>query len=258
MKTLVLMSISFLLYGTALAQSPLQQDVDFIRQTIASNHPGLGFSADVAQVEHALTALAADTTAAPTQDRAWQRLSTLNPLFADAHLFIGYPDWRAETAAHLQAGGGLFPLELEIADKQLIVRAALGGATTTLAGARITAINGVPADSVRLALLQRTHGDTPRFRTNLLSQRWWFYYWKMYGAPPRYRLDLAQGGRRWQAIIAAGTQMPAILQAERDPFNFEIKSDGSARLKAGSFDHQFKERFLALTRTAFEQMRAQH
>ncbi|MRW91772.1 hypothetical protein GJ699_17395 [Duganella sp. FT80W] len=259
MKTRSLILILSLLCNLAQAQTPLQQDADFIRQTIREQHPNLGFSADAAAVERALTTIAADAPASLSRDESWQRLAVLNGLFADAHLFIGSPDWRADTAAHLKSGGGLFPFEVEIdGDGQLVIRAALGDATTELAGARIVAINGVAAGAACAQLLLRTHGDTPRFRSHLLAQRWWLYHWKMYGAASRYQLDLAREDRAWQVTVAASTQTPAILLAERDPFGFELRPDGSALLKVDSFDHEFKERFMALTHAAFTQMNERH
>lgn len=258
MKTrlLMLMLMSSLLCVTALA-GPLQEDVAFIRQTIASEHPDIRFSADPQVLDAALTTLAA-TTDTLSRDAAWRRLSTLNPLFADAHLFVGYADWRGDTVAHLQAGGGLFPLEVEIdAEGKLRISAAPGGATSELAGARITAINGIPADAATAEVLQRAHGDTPVFRAHLASQRWWLYHWKLYGAMAHYQLELERAGRRWQVTLSASTQTPAILRANDAPFHFEIRPDGAATLKAGSFDHTLTERFLALTKTAFEQLRQQ-
>lgn len=257
MKTTLLMLMLLLLPFAVLA-GPLQDDVAFVRQTISVQHPDLAFSADPQTLSTALDAIAAAAPAQVTRDEAWRRLSTVNPLFADAHLFIAYDDWRGYTAAHLQAGGGLFPLEVEIdGDSQLRVRAALGGGVSDLAGARIMAINGVSAETAIAAALQRAHGDTPLFRANLASQRWWLYHLKLYGAAQRYRLDLARDGRQWQVTLPASTQAPAILRTDHAPFSFEIRPDGTAILKVSSFDHALKERLLALTQAAFEQLRQQ-
>lgn len=86
----------------------LRADVAFIRATIARVHPDPGFSVDPDELAHALDAITANTPAEMTQDAAWRRLSLLNPVLADGHLFLGYADWRAEGAAHLAASGGFF------------------------------------------------------------------------------------------------------------------------------------------------------
>jgi hypothetical protein len=237
----------------------LREDIAFIRQAVAHGHPGLGFSTNPDAVNRALDAIATDARTDVTRDEAWRRLSTLNPLFADGHLFVGYPDWRADGAAHLAFGGAVFPFEVDIDGKgKLFIRAALGDGPTKLAGARILAINGVPAGLATAALLKRAHGDTLLFRSKLLAGRWWFYHWKMYGAAARYRLDLVRAGRRWSVEVPASAHSPTVLQTATDferQFRFEIRPGCAAVLKVGSFDTQFKERFLALTRMAFARMR---
>lgn len=236
----------------------LRADLAYIRATIANVHPDPGFSVKPEALDHALDALAADAPASMTRDEAWRRLALLNPVLADAHLFVGYADWRADSAAHLAAGGGFFPFEVEVAeDGGAFIRAALGGDASELAGARILAIDGVAAGSVTADLLGRGHGDTARFRAALLSRRWWFYHWKVAGAATHYRLDLAQAGRRWSVTVLASKHMPAVLRDDADftrLFGLTIKPGCAAVLKAGSFDPAFKDRFLAFTHAAFARM----
>lgn len=254
MKSKLLVLMSSFLCAVALA-GPLQDDVAFIRQTLASEHPDLGFSTSPETIAKALDAMPAREV---SRDEAWRQLATLNPLFADAHLFIGYPDWIGDTAAHQKAGGGLFPFEVGMEDGTLQIRAALGGGATALAGARITAINGLPTEAINAELLKRMHGDTPRFRANLLARRWWLYHWKMYGADAQYALSLARDGRQWSVTVPASRQTPLLLRDDGDferQFSFHIRPDGAGALKVGSFDHGFKDRFLALTQAAFAQLR---
>lgn len=243
----VLLLISCLLCAKAMAGN----DVSFIRETIAAAHPDIGFSTNSREVNKALDAI--EVQPGMSRDEAWRRLSTLNPLFADAHLFVGYADWRGDAIAHLQAGGGLFPFEVDIDDGQPVIRAALDGSATGLAGARIVSIDGVPADATVIELVKHAHGDTPLFRSHLAAQRWWLYHWKIYGAPTHYKLELARDGRNWLVDVPASRQTPAILQ-QHGNFNFEI-TPGGAVLTVSTFDGAHKERFLSLTRSAFTRMR---
>jgi hypothetical protein len=237
----------------------LREDVAFIRQTVARVHPDLRYSTNPDSVNRALDAIGADARMDITRVEAWQHLSTLNSLFADAHFFVGYADWRADGAHHLESGGVLFPFEVDIAGEgQLFIRAALGGGSTELAGARIIAINGMPANLATAELLQRAHGETPRFRSKLLAERWWLYHWKMYGVTQRYRLDLVRDGHLWSVDVAASAHPPMVLQGATDfdrQFGFETRPGCAAVLKVGSFDAGFKERFLALTHMAFARLR---
>lgn len=242
----------------SISAQQLREDIAFIRQTIERSHPDLHFSTAPESVNAALNAAAADIPTELTRDQAWQRLSTLNPVFADAHFFVGYTDWIADSTTHLASDGAFFPFEVDIDGAgKLYIRAALGAAPTELANARILSINGVPAERATAELLKRMHGDTPLFRSTLLAKRWWLYHWKMYGAAAQYRLELSRAGKRWSVSAPASASTPTVLQAatsfERQ-FGFELQPGGKAVLKAGSFSPEFKDRFLDLARTSFARM----
>lgn len=235
-----------------------REDLAFMRRTVTQAHPDLRFSADPAALDKAMDALDGAVDAPITRDQAWQRLATLNPLFADGHLFVGFADWRAASAAHLRAGGTLFPYEVEFRGDQLYIRALLGGAGTPLEGARIVAINGMAADQVRATLLQRVHGETPSFRSNLLAQRWWYYHWKMFGAAASYRLTVARGEAMSSIETPGGKELPWLLRSEADfaqQFHFALLPDGSAKLTINSFAPDDREKFLAFTQDAFARLR---
>lgn len=236
-----------------------RQDIAFIRQTIARAHPDPNFSVRPQAIDKALDTLAAGAPPTMTRDEAWRRLATLNPLFADAHLLVGLADWRAESMAHLAAGGTLFPYEVAVGTGGwLTIRALLGGTSTPLAGTRIVAIDGVPAASTVEHLATLVHGDTPPFRANLLARRWWLYYWKTHGNPTRYRLLLDDGARTWTMDVPGATAVPQVLRDDADfarQFRFEIHPGSRAVLTAGSFDAAFQDRFVQFTRTAFARMR---
>lgn len=239
----------------------LREDISLIRDSLARAHPDLRFSTDPGAVAAALEATGRDAPPSMTRDQAWQRLATLNPLFADAHLFVGFPDWQADSLAYLKAGGAYFPFEVDIdGHGALFVRAALGGGATDLAGARIVEIDGVPAERLTTRLLARMHGDTPAFRAHLLATRWWLYHAKLSGTPPRYRLGLARGGRQWSVDLPASAQVPAVLRDAGDvdrAFRFDDAGAAgcAAVLKVGTFDGRFADRFAAFARAAFARLR---
>lgn len=235
-----------------------REDLDFVLRTMTQNHPDLRFSTDPETIDKDIRMLAGGTGEPMTQDEAWRRLATLNPLLADGHLFVGFPDWRAATTAHLRAGGTLFPYEVEFRDGGLHIRGLLGGAESPLNGARVIAINGEPADKVASILLNRTHGETPAFRSNLLAQRWWFYYWKMFGTADNYRLTIARGDTISSIETQGSVETPLLLRGESEfgqQFRFAFQPDGSATLTINSFAPAEREKFLAFTREAFTKLR---
>jgi hypothetical protein len=193
------------------------------------------------------------------RDGAWRELSTLNPLLADGHLFLGYSSWRDEAARHLQAGGTLFPLEVAVGvDGVVRIAADLGGAPSALAGREIKSINGLPAATVANKLLAHVHGDTPRFRAALLSRRWWFFYWKVYGAPAAFDLVLDKPSATPLHRTASRAQ-PAVLVGEDvfdHQFRLELLPDDVAVLTVRTFSWPEPKAFFDFTRRAFEQMQA--
>jgi hypothetical protein len=237
----------------------LDADIEALQAGIAATHPHPSHSVDPAQLESAVGALRQRVSTGLDRDAAWREFSTLNPLLADGHFFVGYADWRAQTEQHLRDGGALFPFEVTV-DAQARVRilSALGGAPTAVAGSRVQAINGIPADEVARTLLAHVHGDSARFRADLLSRRWWFFYWKVYGAPSTFRLTLA-GPPQARLRTPASRARPSILLGEDDfdrQFAFELRPGDAAVMTIRTFAWPEPDAFLAFARRAFQQMRA--
>ncbi|MET0498920.1 MAG: S41 family peptidase [Steroidobacteraceae bacterium] len=242
-----------------LTPQQLREDLDALVGVIDQQHPDLRHSTDPVELSSKVASLRRRLNHAMTRDEAWRTLATLNPVLADGHLFIAFPDWRKESAQHLERGGAFFPFEVYVDPHGAVfVRSKLGGEPSTLAGARIETINGVSASKIANSLLERVHGDTPLFRSDLLSKRWWLYYWKEYGAPLKYRLRI--GGRSSAAVAAmdASREKPLILQIENSferQFMLELLPENTALLTIGSFAWPDKERFFEFTRDAFSRVR---
>lgn len=244
--------------GQPLSPAALRADLQFAIETIEQKHPDLSHSVDPDQLARAVDEIERSLDRPMGRDEVWAALARLNPILADGHLFIGLPDWREDARRALEAGTGFFPFEVVLDQGgNVTIVSALGGAETPLAGARIKQVNGVDIRQLTREFLARTHGDSPAFRAALLSQRWWLYYWKMYGAPQSY--DLVLEGATADALqVPASAETPAVLQREMSferQFRFELLSDDSAVLTIGSFSWQDRDRFFEFTRDAFAQMR---
>ncbi|WP_162823705.1 S41 family peptidase [Lysobacter sp. TY2-98] len=237
--------------------SPLASDVATIQQAAASMHPESSFSVDPKRLKSALAAVPARPLAGMSRDEAWLNLSRLNPVLADGHFFVGYPSWRDEAADHLKDGGRLFPFEVMVSnDGAVRVVANLGGAPTPLAGRTIRSINGVSTRTITNELLRHVHGDSARFRSGLLSDRWWFFYWKVYGAPNDFVIGL-DGSTRTPTKMAASSAVPAVIAAEQSferQFALELRSEQSAVLTLNTFAWPNAEQFKTFAASAFEKM----
>ncbi|WP_269533347.1 S41 family peptidase [Chitinimonas sp. BJYL2] len=268
LRTLLLTCLlwcAHLCYADNLDQQPsyppeqLQADFRFMQEAIAQTHPDVGHSVDPAALATAFQQVEAQLTQPMTRDEAWQRWSTLNPLFADAHLAITQPDWRSQTAAFLKAGGALFPFAVYI-DPQghLFIRTDADGTASPFAGARITRINGQPADKLVAAVLARTHGDTAAFRNHVAARRWFYLYWKLHGAPDTFELTLQQGKKTRQLSLAASKHTPVVLQADAEfakQFSLDLLSDATAVLTIKAFYWPDKPAYFAFMEQSFQRIR---
>ncbi|WP_397572294.1 S41 family peptidase [Silanimonas sp.] len=245
--------------GDRFTAAQLDADMDALEAGIGATHPKLAHSVDPQALKAAIEGLRPYLVDGLDRDGAWRALSTLNAVFADGHLFVGFPSWRDEVAAHRAQGGKLFPFEVAVdADGTVRVLAELGGAPSDVSGRVIASINGDPADAIARRLLAHVHGDSPRFRAGILSQRWWFYYWKLVGDPSHFDIrwvDASESPLRREASAA----LPSMLAAEDDfdqQFQFELLPGGAARLAVKTFAWHEPERFFGFTRQAFERMHA--
>lgn len=236
----------------------IKADINAIEAGIAATHPDLGHSVAPARVASALEAVRRRVRDGMDRDAVWKELSTLNPLFADAHLFVTYADWRGDTKRHLETSGTLFPFEVSVdASGHVRIVSELGGAPTAFAGAKIESINGVPTREVVNQLLAHVHGDSPIFRADLLSKRWWFFYWKRHGAPPTF--DVALDRAAGEPLRIAGSRVrPAVIAGEEEferNFTLELRPDGVAVMTVRTFSWPDPDAFHAFARHAFERMR---
>lgn len=241
----------------------LRADVRFIQDAIAKTHPDVSHSVGPDRLGAAFRDVDAALKQPMTRDQAWRVLSTLNPVFADGHMTVTHPAVVKHTEAFLQAGGALFPFEVHVDTAgDLYIRSELGGGASALAGARIDRINGVAARDVVRQLLERTSGDSPNMRANFLARRWWFVYWKMFGAPTSFEFILAgpRGGQRLRrpASSVAPVGVRDADESDHDrQFRFELLPNNGALLTVNNFALQDKKPFFAFAERAFTAMRDQ-
>jgi hypothetical protein len=200
---LALVFLGMLHAAHAMAQPPvfsveaLQQDFRVLQDAISATHPDPGIYVSPEKLRKTYSDISARLQQPLTRDQALRVLAQLNPVFSDAHLLVSQPDWAEQIKAHLKGGGVLFPFEVQVASSgEMRIRSELGGGASSFAGGRIQQINGIPVSRIARELLPLVSGDTPELRAHLLSRRMWFYYWKVFGAPKRFDLVLAEPATR--------------------------------------------------------------
>jgi hypothetical protein len=176
-------------------------------------------------------------------------------------MFVIQPDWKALTRAHLEAGGTLFPYQVQVTPNgEIAIRAELDGSASALAGLRIEQINGLPASRVAQELLALTAGETPMLRANVLSRRMWFEYWRVFGAPRQFDLVVAKPGGPAHLRVAGSSKIPSSLDMEgaagfRKTFQFELLPGNAALLTINHFEWPDEQAFYDFTREAFTKIR---
>lgn len=237
----------------------LLQDLQALQQAIARTHPEPGHSVEPARLQQAYQALEAELKQGPlTRNEAWLAFSRLNPVFSDAHLFVNLPDRTEQVKAHLQSGGGLFPFEVQVnATGALHIRSLLGGGATPLAGRRIVRINGRDAEALATEFLGHMHGDTPAFRAEVLSMRWYLPFWLREGAPESFELVLE--GSPQALKLPASRTLPLHLQDEVFEQTYRLQllpEKQAALLTIGSFLWTDKPRFHAFIEDMYARLKA--
>jgi hypothetical protein len=234
----------------------LREDLAELQAIIERTHPDVEHSVRKAVLSRALAGVKSRLDRPMNRDEAWVAMAALNPVMADAHMAITFPGGiGGELRRHLDKGGRLFPFEVQVApDGELFIRSAPDGAPSAMQGARIEAIDGIPGRQVSARLLEHVFGDTPALRVALLSPRFAFFHWKLFGDRTAYRLRIAGV----DTLVDGSTHLPANYA---DPpfekmFRFELLGARRAVLTINRFYCSDKPRFYEFTRDAFARMRA--
>jgi hypothetical protein len=232
----------------------LQVDLASLESALARTHPDISHSVDPAVLARALGDVRSKLDRPMTADEAWKVVSGLNPVMADGHLTVQFPGGTAaEIQRHLKSGGRLFPYAVYVTGGAIFVRSQVDGSATPLAGTRIEAINGVPADDIVKELLAHMNGDTPALREEFLSDRFAFWYWKFFGEHRSFKLRM--NGVELGADASADTPPAYREKTFERVFRFELLAGNAALLTIDEFYWSDKPKFYEFTRAAFERMR---
>lgn len=238
----------------------LQADLQSLQEFVARTHPEPGFSADPQALQTAWAGITSKLNHAMTRQEFWREIAIINPLLNDAHWLVGFPYEPQPLATVLQSGAAVFPFEVHLTSQgELQILSATGGDATPWQGAQLLRINGVPAQRVVSDMLARMHGDTAEFRANLAATRFALLYWRLFGTPTDYTLELLHNGERHTVQQAGSRQLPrAAAQAEQfaAQFRFEPLPGKAALLKLGTFSWPDSKAFATFTEQAFAALKA--
>jgi hypothetical protein len=241
-----------------LTPAQLQEDLQFIKKAIATTHPDIGFSADLPQLNARFARIEQDIKQPMTRDQAWRSFAQLNPYFYDAHVTVTFPSVADEVAAHLQQDGAFFPFEVQVGtDGSAHIRSDLMG-DATWAGARILQINSMPIANIVKDMLAHASGDSPGLQANLLSRRFWFFYWKLFGYSSHFDIQIATTTGEQNLRLRATSIAPDSVKGEQffeQQFQFEQLKNDTALLTVNTFYWKDHQAYLAFMQEAFSKIR---
>ncbi len=239
--------------GPRVARAALVADFEAWLSGMAMIHPEPMARVDRAAYRRIVREIRASLTRTMSTREAWLLFARLAPTLNDGHSGVLPADFRARMRAHLAAGGGFFPLPVDIG-RDGDLRVAPGADAEGIAvGERIASINGIPGRDLARAMLARVEGDTPRFRRALASRRFAFMFWMLHGDTGRYLVGLDGPGCRRRVALEGATRFPASL--EDPPFRHAVFDGGIGYIEATSFGGEHADAFAAFAREAFASFR---
>ncbi|WKZ66500.1 MAG: S41 family peptidase [Flavobacteriales bacterium] len=177
-----------------------REDLDAVVKALKAHHPALYRYCTPEQFERCADSLRRSLDRPCTEFELLNRLAAFYPLLGDGHtLFLPTEEWAQEAPARY------FPLPIAVTDSALYLRCSAGLEDSTLAGARVQAINGVPATAILDTLITRQVRDGLHTSYAIWVLDQWFrsYYRFSYGEPEQFTVQVEKAGERQEFILRA-------------------------------------------------------
>ncbi|MEZ4789969.1 MAG: S41 family peptidase [Flavobacteriales bacterium] len=213
----------------------LHEDFDALVRALKDHHPALYRYCTPQALDRTVDSLRTSLDRPATEFELLGRITALYPLLGDGHtIFLPTEEWAGTAPARY------FPLPVVWSDTALYI--GCGGARTDHphCGARIQAINGVPASAIMGTLLTRQIRDGVHTSyANWILNRWFRSYYRFsFGEPERFHVLLDQNGERVQVMLEALVAAELPIQPSPEPeraLELSFPDDSIALLRIGSF-----------------------
>lgn len=214
----------------------VREDIEQWLQFLDKTHPQLSyrvensdaFLADVEKLKVSITK--------PISVLAfWRKISAFNSVLNDGHTVINLPKLKTLANQHVENGGGLFPYKVVFDENRLLIQSDASGKPTSYTGSEITKINGQEINEFIAPLLQRTNGDTVRFRRALLQRRFAELVWLYYGNFDSFTLQLNKDDSIQTKKFVSSRNKFNLEKNFSQQFKFEILDNHNALLTINTF-----------------------
>jgi len=216
--------------------SELLDDLSFLMNTLEQVHPNLYAFVSPAEIQAELHRIEATLTVPMTRLTFYRIVAPLVSRFKDGHTMAVPP--REERREYTSQGALLFPLDLNFGDGQVTVTHNFTSDSLVNPGTRVLAINGVPIEQIEARLLQYVSGQRDAWRRQVLTGRFRWQMWLVYGFESPYTVTVQRntirGATRVDRTFLGITleelkarQSALKQQPEEPPFTFRVL-DGDA------------------------------
>ena len=206
------LALLFFMYGCVRAQSgpfgrmptwsvdQAREDLDALVKALKAHHPALQRYCTPEQFDRCADSLRRSLTAPCTEFEILNRLAAFYPLLGDGHtLFLPTEEWAQQAPARY------FPLPITLTDSAMYVRCGAGIVDSSLAGAQVLAINGMPSAAILDTLITRQVRDGLHtdYAVWVLDQWFRSYFRFSFGEPEAFKVLVEQAGLRQEFICRA-------------------------------------------------------
>jgi hypothetical protein len=239
-------------HAGAAAADDAGEDIDFLLALFERIHPGLYRQAGKAAIDQAAASLKAQWTGTTSLPSRYLALSRFLSVIRCGHTYANFVNQNPALFREIYREDRCFPLPFRWLGASMIATAPAGGVPS---GARITAIDGVPAAAIlqALTLHVRIDGRNEGMRRALLSpggtdtiETFDVFYQLLFGCPEHFVVrfvapDGRAGTERIAAVSAAARRRALAGNAAGEPADgssrwpLEDKGEGSFLLRMASW-----------------------
>ncbi|UTW57122.1 hypothetical protein KFE96_09605 [Kordiimonas sp. SCSIO 12603] len=223
-----------------IAPVDLREDIDAFYFGALERHPDLVGYADIPALEALSSSLKANITKPLTRLEFFRTVGQLTHTFGDGHSMLIWPYQEYERLQ--ETGNKPFPFRVHIdQENQLLIKnnyQTLSGENIT-AGSRITAINGISAETLIDSMQRYVGGETEYLRKQFVAARFPIYIWAVHDVMNDFTLNLeTENGGTYSLAISKNQAWQEIGETEEESRDFYYKNLGNntAYLHVGHFD----------------------
>ena len=223
--------------NSLLQPEQVSEDLDQWLAFLDKTHPQLSYTVENTDAFYTdIEKLRNSITQPISAHEFWRKISVFNCVLNDGHTVITFPELKTLANQHVKNGGGLFPFQVVFDHDKLVIKSKSNGQGTEYRGHQITHINGQKTSDFIKPLLQRTNGDSERFRKAVLQRRLAEYIWLYYGDFETFELTLNKYGHQQSKRFTASQTKFNLEDVFSEQFKFEILDESNALITLNTFN----------------------